>query len=177
MDETTLAEFDTELRQKLTDLQKSGRFDKRSLVYKNPQKWLQVAADIVMGKSSKMIRDNYSLTYLNYKMIEREMHGSIEKYREIEAQRTEIAYSMTTELAMDKMARLKEAGEFDDKDAAAVEKIVKAGTLLHGGSTRLRGGADKVIETRTAKTPEEIKKEFEDMFKKADVIDVKDDDE
>ena len=173
MEETTLAELNKDLRQTLVDIQKSERYDKRSMVYKNPEKWLNVAADIIAGIPSDKVRARHVITWPNYKAIQHEMAGTLDRYRELQANEAEINYSMSQELARMKMEKMHEAGDFDDKDARALDSVAKAGALFEGTARRLRGGADKVVEVRQAKSPQELAKELEEMFNQ-DVIDVTD---
>lgn len=157
--ETRIAEIDQTLREKLLEVQKKD--DPRSLSVKEPGKWLQIAAALTTTPNIRAIREHFKTDFYTVKRIEREIMPSIEEFRLREAMNTEVSWSMMGDAIRAKMEKIAQAGDFDEKEAKAIKEMTVSKGLLLGASTKLRGGADMVVEHRKAKTPEEYAKDLE----------------
>lgn len=142
-----------------------------SLARSNPERWFEMASSLAEGNSQLSARKAFNTDWATVKRVERQISGNMEIYRldKIENLRDimDVSDDITSKSLSRTLQRIEEDGEIDAKD---LKEINVTSNFIAQRSNRLEGLADVVVEHRHVKSPEELKKEFEEMFMK-DAID------
>lgn len=167
-----IEKVDQRIREALPKAQESDAPNALSNV--NPTKWLEIAGHLTTNGPKTtmeiMCKKGDGTSFKQVKSVQLAIQEAIKPFKEWMVQAKEINYSTTLDLQNMMLEDAMKRGGMDDKEAKALKDVSASIMMIGQEMRRMAGEADKVIETRTVKSPEELMSEFKDKF--GDTIEV-----
>lgn len=163
METEIITEIDSTIRECLANARENAKV-RTGLCWRKPEKWMQINALYAQGYSIKKIRDAVGSGHYEVVRAVNESHGSLDLYRKYAASEKEINYTMMIELQRKKLEGCLDRGDFTAEEAKAMKDLETTAMLSSQQTIRLHGEADRIVETRTTKSKEELVQELEAMF-------------
>jgi len=164
-DLTIKANMEAVVKKKMVELQATEY--PSSLVCQKPEKWWEIATSLLSGVARTKTHQNTGCDYQTVCRVHRQLIGEVEEYKKWKIEHLRDTQDMADELIggqIDKKLQSSTregAEEIDAKDLYYLDKVSES---VARRLNRLEGGADLIVERRVAKTPAELKADFDEMF-------------